>query len=218
MDKDIVVTMIIKKFEEWDLSVKWLKKFVFKFRKYVKNTIIPDIQNCDDKKNIVVLTERFIYMFNSLLAEYEFLTEGKTDQFKMHALENNTAWSHSRLESELNAIRYKKFSISIENKLETILLNTLGWNARDILHILENSFQTFDSSIQAVSITQNILFLNTCDRTYLISYKMTDDLAATKIDNSRLSLKSRESYRAWFQVKLQTEDGTYINFIIFPHV
>ena len=44
MDKDIVVTMIIKKFEEWDLSVKWLKKFVFKFRKYVKNTIIPDIQ------------------------------------------------------------------------------------------------------------------------------------------------------------------------------
>lgn len=218
MDKDIVVTMIIKKFEEWDLSVKWLKKFVFKFRKYVKNTIIPDIQNCDDKKNIVVLTERFIYMFNSLLAEYEFLTEGKTDQFKMHALENNTAWSHSRLESELNAIRYKKFSISIENNLETILLNTLGWNARDILHILENSFQTFDSSIQAVSITQNILFLNTCDRTYLISYKMTDDLAATKIDNSRLSLKSRESYRAWFQAKLQTEDGTYINFIIFPHV
>jgi uncharacterized membrane protein YheB (UPF0754 family) len=218
MDKDIVVTMIIKKFEEWDLSVKWLKKFVFKFRNYVKNTIIPDIQNCDDKKNIVVLTERFIYMFNSLLAEYEFLTEGKTDQFKMHALENNTAWSHSRLESELNAIRYKKFSISIENKLETILLNTLGWNARDILHILENSFQTFDSSIQAVSITQNILFLNTCDRTYLISYKMTDDLAATKIDNSRLSLKSRESYRAWFQAKLQTEDGTYINFIIFPHV
>ncbi len=218
MDKDIVVTMIIKKFEEWDLSVKWLKKFVFKFRKYVKNTIIPDIQNCDDKKNIVVLTERFIYMFNSLLAEYEFLTEGKTDQFKMHALENNTAWSHSRLESELNAIRYKKFSISIENKLETILLNTLGWNARDILHILENSFQTFDSSIQAVSITQNILFLNTCDRTYLISYKMTDDLAATKIDNSRLSLKTRESYRAWFQAKLQTEDGTYINFIIFPHV
>jgi len=218
MDKDIVVTMIIKKFEEWDLSVKWLKKFVFKFRKYVKNTIIPDIQNCDDKKNIVVLTERFIYMFNSLLAEYEFLTEGKTDQFKMHALENNTAWSHSRLESELTAIRYKKFSISIENKLETILLNTLGWNARDILHILENSFQTFDSSIQAVSITQNILFLNTCDRTYLISYKMTDDLAATKIDNSRLSLKSRESYRAWFQAKLQTEDGTYINFIIFPHV
>jgi uncharacterized membrane protein YheB (UPF0754 family) len=218
MDKDIVVTMIIKKFEEWDLSVKWLKKFVFKFRKYVKNTIIPDIQNCDDKKNIVVLTERFIYMFNSLLAEYEFLTEGKTDQFKMHALENNTAWSHSRLESELTAIRYKKFSISIENKLETILLNTLGWNARDILHILENIFQTFDSSIQAVSITQNILFLNTCDRTYLISYKMTDDLAATKIDNSRLSLKSRESYRAWFQTKLQTEDGTYINFIIFPHV
>jgi hypothetical protein len=105
MDKDSVVTMIIKKFEEWDLSVKWLKKFVFKFRKYVKNTIIPDIQNCDDKKNIVVLTERFIYMFNSLLAEYEFLTEGKADQFKMHALENNTAWSHSRLESELNAIR-----------------------------------------------------------------------------------------------------------------
>ncbi len=199
---------IIEKYKEWDISVKWLKKFAVKFANYVNLTIIPDIKKSDDdKKHIVVLTERFVYMFNSLLAEYEFLTEGKTEKFKMHELDNNTAWSHSRLDKELTAIKNKKLSTSHESQLETIWLRTGGWNAREILNSLENSFQNFDSSIDAVSITQNKLLLAACDKTYLISYKVTDDLAATKIDNSRLSFKSRESYRDWLSAKLQNDDG-----------
>ena len=205
-DKRAIV--IIEKFEEWDLSVKWLIKFAVKFANYVNLTIIPDIKKChDDRKNIVALTERFIYMFNSLLAEYEFLTEGKTEKFKMHKPDNNTGWSHTHLDAELTAMKYKKLSASYENQLETIWLRTGGWNAMDILLSLVNIFQTFDSSIDAVSITQNTLLLAVCDKTYLKTYKVTDDLAATEIDNSRLSFKSRESYRDWLTAKLQNDDG-----------
>ena len=110
--------VIIEKFEEWDLSVKWLIKFAVKIANYVNLTIIPDIKKChDDRKNIVALTERFIYMFNSLLAEYEFLTEGKTEKFKMHKPDNNTGWSHTHLDKELTAMKYKKLSAFYESQL-----------------------------------------------------------------------------------------------------
>ena len=201
--------VIIEKYKEWDLSVKWLLKTAVKFAKYVDLTIIPDIESChgDDRKNIVALTERFIYMFNSLLAEYEFLTEGKTEKFKMHNPDNNTGWSHTNLDKQLTALKEKTLSASNENQLETIWLKTSGWNGRDILGSLVRIFKTFDSSIDAVSITQNPLLLAVCDQTYLFSFKVTDDLAATKIDNSRLSFKSRESYRDWLTAKLKNDDG-----------
>ena len=200
--------VIIEKYKEWDLSVKWLLKTAVKFAKYVDLTIIPDIKSChEDRKNIVALTERFIYMFNSLLAEYEFLTEGKTEKFKMHNEDNNTGWSHTNLDKELTDIKDKTHSSFYENQLESIWLRTSGWNAREILCSLVSIFETFDSSIDAVSITQNPLLLAVCDQTYLISYKVTDDLAATKIDNSRLSFKSRESYRDWLTAKLKNDDG-----------
>ena len=205
-DKRAIV--IIEKFKEWDLSVKWLIKTAGKFAKYVDLTIIPDIKSCkDDRKSIVALTERFIYMFNSLLAEYEFLTEGKTEKFKMHNPDNNTGWSHTNLDKQLAALKDKTLSESNENQLESIWLRTSGWNGREILKSLVSIFDTFDSSIDAVSITQNPLLLAVCDQTYLISYKVTDDLANTKKDNSRLSFKSRESYRDWLTTKLQNDDG-----------
>ena len=43
-DKRAIV--IIEKFKEWDLSVKWLIKTAVKFAKYVDLTIIPDIKSC----------------------------------------------------------------------------------------------------------------------------------------------------------------------------
>ena len=49
---DSKAIMIIEKFKEWDLSVKWLIKFAVKFANYVNLTIISDI-----KKN-AMMTER----------------------------------------------------------------------------------------------------------------------------------------------------------------
>ena len=198
---DDKVKSLLEEYNQWIEAVKWLRQHVKKFHAYVKKSIIPCIQTSSEKSKKLDYTERFIYLFNIFLAEYDFLTTGNR-KLKMY-IDDTTGYHHTKLLDEITKLSGKKFSDKKSSSvLEALCLRTQNWNIRDIFEQHEATVNLFVTAINDILILQNSLLLDLVEKTYIISYKMILDDTFTKIDNKRLSFPSRAKFREWFE-KLQ---------------
>ena len=198
---DDKVKSLLEEYNQWIEAVKWLRQHVKKFHVYVKKSIIPCIQTSSEKSKKLDYTERFIYLFNIFLAEYDFLTTGNR-KLKMY-IDDTTGYHHTKLLDEITKLSGKKFSDKKSSTvLEALCLRTQNWNIRDIFEQHEATVNLFVTAINDIFILQNPLLLDLVEKTYIISYKMILDDTFTKIDNKRLSFPSRAKFREWFE-KLQ---------------
>ena len=192
------VKSLVDEYNQWIEAVKWLRGHVKKFHVYVKKTIIPFcIQKSLERSKRIDYVERFIYLFNIFIAEYDFLTMGNK-KLKMHI--DETGYHHAMLLNEITKLSGKKFS---DKKTEAILeamgLRTQNWNIRSLFDDHVATLDLFVKAIKDILIFQSPLLLDLVEKTYIISYKMICDDAVTKIDNKRLSFPSRAKFREWFE-------------------
>ena len=155
---DDKVKSLLEEYNQWIEAVKWLRGHVKKFHLYVKKTIIPCIQSSTEKSIRLDYTERFIYLFNMFLAEYDFLTMGNK-KLKMHI--DDTGYHHTKLSIEITKLSGKKFSDkNSDTVLEALSLRTQNWNIRSVFDDHEATVNLFVKTINDILIFQHPLLLD----------------------------------------------------------
>ena len=183
-------------YEIFQGALNWLRKTIkTTFCKYVKKKLIPDLKalQIEHRRS---LTEKFVYLFNSLLFECDFWTWGKKAHLRFHQLEvdaeNKNQKSHYQLIGKVG--KFAKSLVVMDLQLQAFNSNELLDSLKEIKHL-------FESSVSGIVVTSNSSALDRFEQTFILSFRI-GATETIKVDNNRIKFSTREAFYNHFMALL----------------
>ena len=178
-------------------ALNWLHNTIEKtFSNYVIKKLIPDLKASSQNEQRRSLTEKFVYLFNSLLYECDFWAWGNKAHLKFHQLEvdaeNKNQKSHNQLIGKVG--KFAKSLVVMDLQLQAFNLN-------ELLDPLVNIKHLFESSVSGIVVTSNSSAIDRFEQMFILSFRI-GVTEIIKVDNSRIKFTTREAFYKHFMALL----------------